>query len=432
MLPEIEYEDFMQLIHDSKSAIICGNGFSINFDNGYCMSNLGKTLFSAHRHIVSFYTYDVVTNENNTLILTENFKAAKQLIFRIQDYNSFLSFFNSAVDFAKSITTSAKVTDWLISEGYNSLIKFGSSPLDIIASIILQATERDTLQVNYEYWSILILFVLILEKVPPEIYSLDKTNAFVRISLAGSKNRILPNEASKFSPLAECISNGLYIYFRLLFSANILLEGHSVNVARLEKWESMNLDRINSFFTNFQAIGTTNYDHIIEQITDRHIYHLHGIYSKEKKRISSVSLGVAYNSIRYDLSTITIGDYFTSKSFFHVSGFSNNSQSQNTDFDLYSTSIRKIVYDNRIQVLVIFGLNLDNDYHILRSIQLEFESADVEEPIIIYCYYSDNDRSSFESIYYSCVNYNNTTSKYVLEKIKVRVFSSKELIARIF
>lgn len=41
---------------------------------------------------------------------------------------------------------------------------------------------------------------------------------------------------------------------------------------------------------------------------------------------------------------------------------------------------------NKSNVVMIFGLNIDNDYHILRSIQVHL--AKLKNPQIIYCYFT--------------------------------------------
>ena len=45
---ELTLSEIEKLISDTNSSIICGNGFSINFDNRLSMNNLGKSLYRAH------------------------------------------------------------------------------------------------------------------------------------------------------------------------------------------------------------------------------------------------------------------------------------------------------------------------------------------------------------------------------------------------
>lgn len=62
----------------TKSVFLCGNGFSINFDDNYKSDNLANRLFETHCHLKKYSDFDVISNGIYKTIFTENFKAAKK------------------------------------------------------------------------------------------------------------------------------------------------------------------------------------------------------------------------------------------------------------------------------------------------------------------------------------------------------------------
>ena len=66
----------------------------------------------------------------------------------------------------------------------------------------------------------------------------------------------------------------------------------------------------------FNYVLTTNYDLLVEKITDGAVSHLHGCYTRQPQIVLGQSLGVFIDAVRYDLSSILIGDYFVAKSFY--------------------------------------------------------------------------------------------------------------------
>jgi hypothetical protein len=81
---------------------------------------------------------------------------------------------------------------------------------------------------------------------------------------------------------------------------------------------------------------------------------------------------------------------------------------------------------------VIFGLNIDNDYHLLRDIQIYLGEKSIVNPQIIYCYYSEYDRDGFNSAYEKCLTYSAELTKSIQENVVVSVISSKKISEKIF
>lgn len=432
MFEFIEYDTFIEEISKNKSAFICGNGFSINFDKKYSANSLSNSLFSTHKHLKSFQQYDVISDTKYKNMMITNYKATKRIINKINTEISFESLFSDAVKFADSIISNSKVIDWLNENSCNLKLQFGLDQLYLVESIVNQANTNGVLNVNYEYWTVLIYYVLALKRASDEFYIMDTSNNFIKAVLAG--NTVPFNDLSVIGTnlFVDVATNGMYIYLRSLFASNILLHGKSFNVEELDKWSYYKINVIKEFLLHFDYLITTNYDMLLENITQKSIGHLHGSFSKEKKRVLYESLGVYFNCIRYDLSTVIIGDYFLSKSFSQISKKMASNKSLNTDVKIYSDIIRDAITKGKTNVIVIFGLGVDNDYHILREIQIQMGAEKLYNPHIIYCYYNDQDRDSFINSYQECITYSNELNCYVKNDISVSLCDSKEIIRNVF
>lgn len=62
----------------------------------------------------------------------------------------------------------------------------------------------------------------------------------------------------------------------------------------------------------------------------------------------------------------------------------------------FSFSIDKNMRKNDITHIVIFGMNIDNDQHIIRNIMLSLEDRINQSVGIIYCYFEEFDIKIFE------------------------------------
>lgn len=424
MSNEISFTELMALVSNNKSALICGNGFSINFDSRYMCGNLMDSLYNTHCHILNHYEYTITPIKNFKNVLFANFGNAMKEINKLDTKEKFVHFFDDAVKFSNKILNNPKILNWIETENINQELVFGLTRLDLLKNIINQA-KNDVLNVNYEYWTILIYFVLSMKEAPTSLYFPSNNNTFTKAVLKGAKC-----ELENIPEVDECsIINGVYIYFRFLFSTNILLNGDSINVERLEKWKSLDLNAINEFLSHFDSLMTTNYDHILENITHRNIGHLHGYFSKNKEMVWGQSLSVVYNSNRYDLSTIVIGDYFLSKTVYNIIADLAKKYDYSTKTKIYDKIIKENIKNQKSNTVIIFGLNIDNDYHIIRSIQSNLSS--LKDPHIIYCYFSDEDRKSFESVYNQSITYSKELSENV-RNIRISYANSKEIISEVF
>ena len=389
-------------------------------------------MYKTHCHLKLNECYDIVSNEKYKTALRENYNATKKVIKRINNETTFFSLFSDAVAFVSSITENESVVLWLNDNGYNSKLTFGLAHNDLVYSIVEQAKTNGVMYVNYEYWTVLSYYILALKNAPQEIYSFDTNNVFISATLAGSNYSLLNEQLNGTNIYLETAINGMYTYLRFLFTANILLNGKSYDVVQLSNWKRYDINNVFSFLLNFDHLMTTNYDMLLEKITKRQVSHLHGYYSKKKKRVLSQSLGVFYNLVRYDLSTAVIGDYFLSKSFLQIVSKIAAKQPQNSNIEIYGDILKRVIEENRTEIIVIFGLNMDNDFRILRDIQIYLEAAKIKSPDIVYCYFNENDKNSFINGYDACITYSKELCDYIRNNIKVSVLDSKQLIEKVF
>lgn len=421
---ELSYDELVSIVDCHMAAFICGNGLRINFDDGYCIGNLTKRLFETHCHIIGNIDYNVFSDEKYNAALKENFQGTFDVLMQIKNQNDFERLYSSALEFAKSVIYSENALEWLNDNGYNPELTFGLSPITLLKTIVAQSDKCGIFNVNYEYITILIYFVIALKQAPEEIYRFDITNLFVLTVSWGCKYQYQQGNKA----LQNTAISGMFTYYRFLYASNILMNGKSFEVNKLQNWNSVDRQALNMFLHRFDYVMTTNYDNILDTITDQKIYHLHGQFLTERNIVLHQSLGVKYNMTRYDISTILIGDYFLSKSFLPISANFAVKTGKNTKYDFYSKVLEKTIRDGQTEIVVIFGLNIENDYHLLRELQIFLEAGGVVSPKIIYCYYSETDKEIFCDMYDKCITYSTELSEFVRNKIGVYIVSSQDIL----
>jgi len=129
-------------------------------------------------------------------------------------------------------------------------------------------------------------------------------------------------------------------------------------------------------------------------------------------------------------SDILIGDYFVFKSFLPV--VNNHSRnSVNKKVPHFSDKLDSLIRDNKINTIVLFGLNIDNDYHVLRNIMLGLFSANVVNPRIIYCYYRSTERIQFEKQHTAVITFSKEASTYA-ENIELCFIKTQDILKDYF
>ena len=79
----------------------------------------------------------------------------------------------------------------------------------------------------------------------------------------------------------------------------------------------------------------------------------------------------------------------------------------------------------------LFGMNIENDYHILRNLMLELYFANVEDPTIIYTFYNEDQKKVFVEQYQKLITFDKEASNYA-SSIKILFVSTKDILAKVF
>lgn len=430
---DITIETFVKLLKESNSpSLICGNGLSINFEPSLSLKRLGEAMYSTHTYIMTFSSYKTVSPQMEQVFLP-NYKAAiKHMKKTIHSEDDFTVLFSDAVEFAKFINN-PQISEWIKTNGFSKNLVMGFGPLDYVADLVKQSEQSDSIFcINYELWTILIYFALIILDAPSSLSANLDSNKFVQAVRIGGQRTLGLTNKSQNDYYSKTCENGMFIYYRLLLSSNILLTGNGYNVDLMSKWSNYQKDVLAGFLNLFNYIMTTNYDLLLERLTGRPIYHLHGCYTRSPQTVLGQSLGIFVNSTRYDLSSILIGDYFIAKTFYAITAHMSQKFPTNTKVDFHHEIMEQIIANNKSDTIVIFGLNVNNDFHIIRNIQVFLEKSKLKQAKVIFCYFNAEDKISFEHAYESCITYLDELNKYVQENISVYTIDSHYILQHFF
>ncbi len=427
-MTKLELDDFEKIINNNKCAFLCGNGFSINFDNEY--KYIYDNLFKAHKKVIKNAKLKIHANELFSKVFNDNFNSIKQ---EMSNYNQldFDIIFNDGIRFAKSILENEKLIDILNKNEFIIRLTFGRSQLSLVESIVAIGHVKGYKYVNIEYWTILIYFYYAIQKVNFKQYQFPSDNKFIYLLNAGGKNKNpIMNDGGK-SLYQFVMTNGFNLYYRFLFSTAILCDGKSVDCSKLTKINNINRTTLLSFLNSFEMLMTLNYDHILEYLTGKNVTHIHGEYIVDKEEyVWYCSLGIEEQGHYISFSDILIGDYFVNKSF---AGNTNslvkiNGIKRTVGF---TDSIDKKMRVNDVTHIVLFGMNIDNDQHIIRNIMLSLEDRINQDVGIIYCYFQESDIEIFEEEYQKVITFREDVSERV-RQIPIYYIKSEEIIDKYF
>lgn len=406
-MKEITYKELEKIIQKQPAAFLCGNGFSINFDSDF--ANIYDRLYEAHKLLIQSGKYDVKANKSFSRVFKDNYKSVCKYAYTYKQ-KDIEKVFVSGVCFADSIVKDVELIEELNNNGYIHKLVFGKTELDLVESIASVGSKSGYKSVNIEYWSILIYMFFAINALNTEKYEFPKNNEFITLIKVGNinKNRLVPEMDDI---LQFALSNGFNTYYRMLFSTAILCDGKAVNFSELRNLCNLKLDKIRSFLDKYKVLMTLNYDHILENISSRPVQHIHGQYvQNEKEYVYYQSLGVDLNLGTYiSFSDILIGDYFTNKTFAGTI----NAMNKNP-INKKIPSIVKIVgncmEESEIEVIVIFGMNIDNDQHMIRDVMLRFSDMPSKDVKIVYCYFTEEDRNVFNEQYEAAITFRKDVS----------------------
>lgn len=421
----INIKELKKILNDNKVALLCGNGFSMNFDSRY--RNIYSHYFSSHKALIRNHNYKVIGNSAFKKVLKNNFNSVIKYMYSISE-NEFYKIFDDALEFAKSIKTNERLCELLVSKSIVGNLVFGAGQLVLVNSICDTSASKGIEFVNIEHWTILVYFYYALKDIDSQIYSFPNNNRFLTIIKLGDSYSSLINNQLDYN--GKSLINGFLTYYRFLVAQTVLNGGKSITGNELDNIHSINIDSVRDFISYFKVVITTNYDHLIERITSRSVIHLHGKFVKNcTEYVFNQSLSTVVDGIEVSFSDMTIGDYFLLKTFLPVTN--NLMKGQNKKIHLLDKQFSNIISDSFVNVLLLFGLNIENDQHILRHYLLELFNRKVQNPQIIYCYFLDGEKNAFNDMFYKVITFRDDVNEYC-KKISVIFVNTKDILKEYF
>lgn len=407
---ELSLIEFNTTIESNKSAFLCGNGFSMNFD--WDFGSIFDRLYSAHKELLYNSLYSIKGSALFNKKCKQNYNNLKQRLRHVSEADLY-KIFEDALLFAESMKECPILIEELLELNMVDNLVFKLSQIDILNQICDIGSTKGVRFVNIEYWPVLIYFYFTIKKINPSYYTFPDKNSFIDIVKIGDISNISFEGGNDL--IEKVLLNGFTIYYRLLFSIAIFAKGKAIDISLLSNIDLLNQDTINELLEKFDSLITLNYDHILENLTGRDITHLHGEFVKEKKEfVHNQSLGLDCNYGHISFSDILIGDFFVLKNKSNVvSHLASKKSYVNKPINLVSSKIDKIIRNKRISTFVLFGMSIANDQHILRSIMVAFYEEKIKNPRIIYCYFNEEEKNVFSEQYNLCITFSEDLNKYV-------------------
>ena len=433
---EIGVSKFNEYLKKNNVALICGNGFSINFDK--CFNNIYSRLYTVHKLLIKYSEYEVFSNKEFSTKLGRNYNNIKMNTKNISK-KKFYKIFTDGVLFANSIIENKSLIKELTENGYIRQLIFDKSELHLVIDISRIAKEEDISKVNIENWPILIYFYYAIKNINTLSYSFPDNNEFIRMIRVGNidktnlfKERNIEIDSQQGLAYSNTIFNGFFIYYKMLFSIAIFAEGKAINLNLLEGINNLDIDKIRKFLKGYKHIFSLNYDHIIENILDDKIDHLHGEYIiDEKEYFYHQRFGMIYNKKYISFSNMIIGDYFIAKTEMPLlMKFSSNKGKNGTAY-MWTDIIESKMETKQIDTIVLFGVNIENDEILIRELIYAFEKNNISNPSIIYCYFNENEKINFNKKYSELNNFSKDLTEYG-KGISILHIDTKELLKEYF
>lgn len=428
MSRHISLQSFNELLSQDKIAFLCGNGFSLNFDKDFV--NIYDNLFTSHKSIIKNASYKIKSNSRFERKCKENYKSVFQYM-RSFDEIELIRVFEDAVNFAESIISDAELIDKLKEEKKINELTFGISQIDIVSAICESNKSNGIKMVNIENWTTLIYMYFAIKELDYAGYEFNSNNSFITLLKMGNISRI-KLDLEEDSLYEKVILNGFTTYYRFLFCTAILSNGKAINFDQLENVSNLKVHKIKSLLDQFEVFLTLNYDNIAENLYEKDIYHLHGEFVKDvDEYVFNQSLSLKSVNGYISFSDILIGDYFTFKTFLPIVNNFASSNKWNKKVVPFSEKLEKLIADYEIQSVVIFGMNIENDHHVLRNLMLSFYNNDQQDPHIIYCYYSEYERIQFQEAFQEVITFSKEVNEYSMT-IRISYMSTKEILEEFF
>lgn len=410
MKHNIDLIEFERVLDENKSAFLCGNGFSMNFDSNF--SNIFDRLYDAHKELLEHSQYKVnAPKPAFNKKCKDNYKSAKQF-FKHKSKEELYKIFEDGLLFAESIRENNPLINELWEKRWIISLEFGLSQYDLLDKICNIGRKWGVQYVNIEYWTILVYFYYAIKELKTPYYIFPIENSFIHAIKAGDKSEIKLTDVF----FEKILFNGFCLYYRMLFSIAIFANGRGIDTTLLNKTRELDGVSIKNFLDKFDCLLSLNYDHLLEMISGRRVDHFHGEFGINKlEYVYYQSFCLKYKGKEISFSDILIGDYFMFKQYAAlIQGFSEGG-SKGLQYSMrksFSNKMQSIVQQNRINTVVIFGMNIDNDQHVLRNLMVSFYQAKIKKPKIIYCYFIDQERVDFEEQYEAVITFGEELNTY--------------------
>ncbi len=415
---------YKDTISKNNTALLTGNGFSINFDPDF--ANIYDRLYIGHKQVLSKTDLKIKANNQFRKRLLENYNSIRQFS-RTFANDTFEKIFKDAILFAKFIIDNDDIKKTIIDHKEYHELTFGFSHLSITESIYTIGSKKGYTFVNIENWTGLIWIYYILEDSVAPIFEefLKEDNLFIKLIKLGQVNKTKLMDGHYV--LENYIFNGFVAYYKMLMATTIFNDGKVLKLESLKNNEKIDKQNLKSFLENYKVLITLNYDKILELVSNRHVHHLHGeFYVNDSFYVYNQLYEIVHDRNIISFSDMKIGDYLFAKSqapiFYNFSTNRYNKPVVNPFKELAN-----IVEIHKLNHFMLFGMNVENDYHILRGIMLGFKEKNVKEPIVTYCYFSLEEKKSFEETWNKVITFGDEYSEYA-RNIKIQFVDSKEII----
>lgn len=426
---EISLNYFNELIDKNKSMLLCGNGFSMNFDSDF--GNIFDRLYDGHKELLINSEYKVnAKNKAFNKKCNDNYRSVlKHLKYiRKEELNQL---FEDAYIFACSINDNNELLTDLDENGLITKLVFSVSQKTILEQICKIGKEKGLSYVNIEHWTILIYFYFAIQGINHSYYKFPEDNLFIAVIKVGNNYpaTIMPGNYIE----ENVLFNGFSTYLRMLFSVVIFAKGKSVDINLLNKKEKIDISILKEFLGHFNILTSLNYDHLMEKITERKVEHFHGEFVKNKKEyVYNQSFGLNYTNGYVSFSDVLIGDYFLFKSIFPIIwNLANKKTRAGKNLEMFGQRSDRIIRENNINTIVIFGMNIENDQHVLRNLMASSYFGGIKSQKIVYCYFNEQERDDFANQYEAVITFDEKLSDYA-RNIEVNYIKTQDILNAYF
>lgn len=420
-----EGEEFME-----NKALIVGNGFSINFD--YSFANIYNNLNKGKNLVLNLGEFDISlgAKPNTRKALKRNYQSVLKFV-RHMEQSKLELIFKDAIKFASFIIGTPRILNELLESKYIHRLKIAPSMIEITEKIAQIGKEKGVNYVNIENWPVLFWLYNLVDRTP-EFRDFKKSpNLFITLMALGETEKLCDSNVPG-SVMIRTRTNGFAIFYRLLMISIIFNDGKAIDAKKLSN--NMDKETLNTWLTEFKSVLSLNYDKILEGYLSKEVVHLHGDFSNFKKGdIFYYSYAILYDGKKYYTNNILLGDYTTTKvldGFIYQLVMNKQAFAQPMKDPL--KLLENTLGENHINHIVFFGVNPENDYHILSGIYYYFYKNKIENPKITYCFYKTEEIREFKSSWEKIINdiYSKTQEYY--SKVEVEYMDSKEIINKKF